>query len=81
MSTAPINFSNQGSLKPRKLKIKESKEDLKLYSHQLEEAIGKIRLKYLEIEKDHEILNKTYMKELKRGDRMNQALKKVKSLV
>ena len=38
-------------------------------------------MKYIEIEKDHEILNKTYMKELKRGDRMNQALKKVKSLV
>jgi len=64
-----------------KLKIKESKEELQKYSHQLEEALSKLKQKYLEIEKDNEILNKTYMKELKKGDRMQQAVTKIKGLV
>jgi hypothetical protein len=33
------------------------------------------------MEKDHEILNKTYMKELKRADTMHQALQRVKQAV
>lgn len=58
-------------LRQPQLKIKETKAELKQYSHQLEEALAKTRTKLIEIEKDHEILNKTYLKELKKGDRMN----------
>lgn len=35
----------------------------------------------MELEKDHEILNKTYMRELKKADRMHQAMQKVKQAV
>ena len=40
-----------------------------------------MKQQFLEIEKDHEILNKTYMRELKKGDQMHQALQKVKQIV
>ena len=63
------------------LKIKETKAELKQYSHKLEEALAKTRLKFMEIEKDNEILNKTYMKELKKGDRMHQVLLRVKNSI
>jgi hypothetical protein len=33
-----------------------------------------MKQQYLEIEKDHEILNKTYMRELKKCDKMHQAI-------
>ena len=65
MSTAPINFPGHSRAKP---KIKESKEELKHYSHKLEEALSTLKQRYLELEKDHEVLNKTYMRELKKGD-------------
>lgn len=72
MSTAPLSafLPKQPLQAPPKLKIKESKAELKQYSHKLEDALSKIKQQFIELEKDHEILNKTYMKELKRADRM-----------
>ena len=61
-----------------KLKVKESKVELKEYSHKLEDALGKMKQQYMELEKDHEILNKTYMKELKNADNMQQAIQRIK---
>lgn len=63
----------KSSFKP-KPKIKESKAELKEYSHKLEEVLSRLKHKYLELEKDHEIINKTYMKELKKGDAMHKSL-------
>lgn len=67
-----------GSLKP-KLKIKETKSELKLYSEKLEEALAKQKQIFFDLEKDHEILNKTYMKELKKSDKVNQTVDQIKS--
>ncbi len=69
-----------GSLKP-KLKDKETKAELKTYSQKLEEALAKQKEIFFELEKDHEILNKTYMKELKKADKVNQTVDQIKSLV
>jgi hypothetical protein len=43
--------------------------------------LAKVKQQYLELEKDNEILNKTYMKELKKGDKMHQTLQKIKQFV
>lgn len=67
MSTAPISFKYARDL-IRRPKIKESKYELKQYSLKLELALGKTRQNLTELEKDNEILNKTYLKELKKGD-------------
>ena len=79
MSTAPVKITYGNSTYNKHfMNIKETKQELKTYSRQLEEALYKCRQKYIEIEKDNEILNKTYLRELKKGDRMQQALMKVK---
>ena len=71
MSTAPINIKGIMNRQHQKqMKIKESKEELKEYNRKLEEALANVQQKYMEIEKDHEIINKTYMRELKKGDKM-----------
>lgn len=88
MSTAPLSAfipkqpqgHHLGSLKP-KLKVKETKAELKTYSQKLEEALAKQKEIFFELEKDHEILNKTYMKELKKADKVNQTVDQIKSLV
>lgn len=64
-----------------KLKTKESKEELKQYSHKLEDALSKMKQQSMELEKDHEILNKTYMRELKKADRMHQSIQKIKQCI
>lgn len=86
MSTAPLSAfipkqpqgHHLGSLKP-KLKVKETKAELKTYSQKLEEALAKQKQIFFELEKDHEILNKTYMKELKKADKVNQTVDQIKS--
>jgi hypothetical protein len=45
MSTAPISafFKKQPIVVNHKLKVKETKEELKEYTHKLEEALSKIK--------------------------------------
>jgi len=82
MSTAPIKITYGNSSYNKKfMGIKETKKELKSYSQQLEGALAKTRTKLIEIEKDHEILNKTYLRELKKGDRVHRTLQKVKQHV
>ena len=79
MSTAPIKINYGNSTYNKKfMGKKETKKDLKLYAQKLEEALARVRTTTIELERDHEILNKTYMKELKKGDYMHRILKKVK---
>ena len=60
----PIGFSMQGMGQQRqKLKVKESKEELKEYQRQLEDNLSKVKQQYLELEKDHEDLLKTQARE------------------
>jgi hypothetical protein len=88
MSTAPLSAfipkqpqgHHLGSLK-QKLKVKETKAELKIYSQKLEEALGQQKHLFFELEKDHEILNKTYMKELKKADLNYQTLESIKNQV
>lgn len=75
MSTAPLSAFLQGgpqtvgSLKP-KLKLKESKAELKQYANKLEEALAKCKQRCAEAEKDCEIMNKTVMRDMRRCERM-----------
>ena len=88
MSTAPLSAfipkqppgHHLGTIKP-KLKVKETKAELKNYYHKLEEALAKQKQIFFELQKDHEILNKTYMKELKKADKANQTMDQIKSLL
>lgn len=40
--------------------------------------MAKVKQQYIELEKDHEILNKTYMKELKKSDVKAQTVQRLK---
>ena len=51
------------------------------YSQQLEKALALLREKYIELEKDHEILNKSYLRQLKQMEGMHKAMNRVKLLV
>jgi predicted RNase H-like nuclease (RuvC/YqgF family) len=86
MSTAPLSafIPKQpqghylGSIKP-KLKVKETKAELKAYSEKLETALAQVKKKAAEFEKDCERVNKEYMKEVRRGERRRELVQSIKA--
>lgn len=60
------------------LQVKQTRSQLKQYSRQLEEAVANMKQKYLELEKDHDSLNKTYLNELKKSEKLHKLLPKIK---
>ena len=68
LQTAPISI--QQELNSKKLKVKESKLELKQYIMRLERVLTKSKQRYLELEKDHEFLNKCFIKELKKAEQL-----------
>ena len=47
-------------------KLKESKQDLRKYVIELENAISKIRARHVDFEKDYNLLDKSYKKEIRK---------------
>jgi septal ring factor EnvC (AmiA/AmiB activator) len=88
MSTAPLSafIPKQpqghylGSLKP-KLKLKETKADLKHYSERLEAALAAVKRKREEVQRDCDRVNKEYLKEVKRGEKRRELLAVVKTQI
>ena len=62
-------------------RFKETKENLKEYSAQLEIVLAKVRTTLIEFEIEHDVLSKNYAKEVKRGQKFSGALREIKQLL